>query len=188
MSQEEWRTLGQSYLYRNPWCAFRLDEVMLPGGETIEYGVLEGGGFASMVAITAEENVVLARQWRQPLGGFTLELPSGLVDAGEKPETAAGRELFEETGFRAERLEHLVSAHTSVGRTDEVCHLFRCRAVRSEAEPEPEPTEFIEVVEVPFEEALRMALHGKIAGAASVLGLALAAGYGGCEPERGPLK
>ncbi len=179
MSQEGWRTLGQNYLYRNPWCAFRLDEVMLPGGETIEYGALEGGGFASVVALTQEGNVVLARQWRQPLGAFTLELPSGAVDAGEKPMEAAGRELFEETGFRAEGLEHLVSTHTSVGRTDEVCHLFRCRAVRSMAEPDPEPTESIEVVEVPFEEALRMALGGKIAGAASVLGLVLAADRGG---------
>lgn len=171
--------LGQSYLYRSPWCAFRLDEVMLPGGVTIEYGVLEGGGFASVAAITQEGNVVLVRQWRQPLGAFTLELPSGLVDAGEKPEITAGRELLEETGFRAEGLEHLVSTHTSVGRTDEVCHLFRCRAARGGEEPDPEPTESIEVVEVPFEEALRMALGGKIGGAASVLGLVLAADHGG---------
>ena len=110
MEEGSWRTLERRYLYRNPWCAFRVDEVELPGGATIEYGVLEGGGFASVVPLTEEGGVVLVRQWRQPLGAFTLELPSGGVDRGEDPREAAERELLEEAGFRAVGLEHLVSA------------------------------------------------------------------------------
>ena len=176
MEDGSWRTLGRNYLYENPWCAFRVDDVELPDGGRIEYGVLEGGGFASVVPVTGEKNVVLVRQWRQPLDAFTLELPSGGVDAGEEPERAARRELFEETGYRAEKLEHLTSVHTSTGRSTEVCHLFRCEAVREERDPRPEPTEFIEVVELPFEEALRMASEGEIADAATVLGLLLAGG------------
>ena len=171
MEDGSWQTLHQSYLYRNPWCAFRVDEVVLPDGATIEYGVLEGGGFASVVAITQGGKVVLVRQWRQPLGSFTLELPSGGVDRGEDPRAAAERELFEETGFRAAGSEHLVSVHTSTGRTDEVCHLFRCRAVRDPGGPRPEPTEFIRVVELPFEEAMKGISGGAITDAATVLGL-----------------
>jgi len=171
MDEGSWLTLGRSYLYRNPWCAFRVDEVELPGGATIEYGVLEGGGFASVVSLTREGRVVLVRQWRQPLGRFTLELPSGGVDADEEPAGAAARELLEETGFRAEGLERLVSIHTSTGRTTEVCHLFRCRAVRGPGGPRPEPTEFIEVVELPLEEALQRVSSGEITDAATVLGL-----------------
>ena len=166
-----WRTLGRDYLYRNPWCAFRVDEVELPGGARIEYGVLESGGYAAVVPVTERGDVVLVRQWRQPLGAFTLELPSGGVDAGEKPEVAARRELFEETGYRAEGLEHLVSVHTSPGRSTEVCHLFKCAAVRDERGPRPEPTEFIRVVELPRGEALRMVSEGGITDAATVLGL-----------------
>ncbi len=158
-------------MYRNPWCAFRVDEVRLPGGAQIEYGVLESGGFAAVVPLTNGGNVVLVRQWRQPLGAFTLELPSGGVDAGEAPEAAAGRELFEETGYRAENLEHLASVHTSTGRSTEVCHLYRCLAVRDERGPRPEPTEFISVVEMPFEEALGLVGGGGITDAATVLGL-----------------
>ena len=171
MKDGSWRTLQRSYLYRNPWCAFRVDEVVLPDGATIEYGVLEGGGFASVVPITEDGKVVLVRQWRQPLSSFTLELPSGGVDEGEDPEAAAERELFEETGFRAAGLEHLVSIHTSTGRTDEVCHLFRCRAVRDPGGPRPESTEFIQVVELPFDEALEGISDGAITDAATVLGL-----------------
>ncbi|MDP9485442.1 MAG: NUDIX hydrolase [Actinomycetota bacterium] len=178
MDDGRWRTLGREYLYRNPWCAFRVDEVRLPGGAQIEYGVLESGGFAAVVPLTGGGEVVLVRQWRQPLGAFTLELPSGGVDAGEAPETAAGRELFEETGYRAESLEHLASVHTSTGRSTEVCHLYRCSAVRDGRGPQPEPTEFIRVVEMPLEEALGEVRSGAITDAATVLGLLLWAGGG----------
>ena len=81
------------------------------------------------------------------------------------------RELFEETGYRAEGLEHIVSVHTSTGRTDEVCHLFRCRAVRDPGGPRPEPTEFIRVVELPYTEALKGISDGVVTDAATVLGL-----------------
>jgi ADP-ribose pyrophosphatase len=171
MDDGSWRTLERNYLYRNPWCAFRVDEVVLPSGAEIEYGVLESKGFAAVVPLMESGDVVLVRQWRQPLGAFTLELPSGGVDDGEEPAKAAGRELFEETGFRAEDLTHLVSVHTSTGRATEVCHLFRCRAARDPAGPRPEPTEFISVVELPLEEALRRVSDGGITDAATVLGL-----------------
>ena len=171
MKDGSWLTLERRYLYRNPWCAFRVDEVALPGGDTIEYGVLEGGGFASVVPLTEDGKVVLVRQWRQPLGDFTLELPSGGVDKGEDPRGAAERELLEEAGFRAVGLQYLVSVHTSTGRTDEICHLVRCRAVRDPAGPRPEPTEFIKVVELPLEEALSGISDGTITDAATVLGL-----------------
>ena len=171
MDDGSWLTLGCNYFYRNPWCAFRVDAVRLPGGVEIEYGVLESGGFAAVVPVTRENNVVLVRQWRQPLGGFTLELPSGGVDAGEDPREAAARELLEETGYWAESLERLTSVHTSTGRSTEVCHLFRCRAAWDERGPRQEPTESIEVVELPLGEAMGMAMSGEISDAATVLGL-----------------
>lgn len=171
MQDGSWRTLGRDYVYRNPWCAFRVDEVVLPTGTKIEYGVLESAGFAAVVPLTEEGTVVLVRQWRQPLQRFTLELPSGAVDARERPEEAAGRELLEETGFRASRLVRLASVHTSTGRTTEVCHLYRCRAARVAEGPRPEPTEFIRVVEVPFDKALAEVEGGGITDAATALGL-----------------
>jgi ADP-ribose pyrophosphatase len=178
MEDGRWRTLGREYVYRSPWCSFRVDGVELPGGQNIEYGVLESGGFAAVVAVTAGGDVVLVRQWRQPLGQFTLELPSGGVDAGEGAEAAARRELLEEAGYRAEGLERLTSVHTSTGRSTEVGHVFRCGAVRDGRGPSPEPTEFIRVVEVPFGEALGMVRDGRISDAATVLGLLWEAGLG----------
>ncbi len=179
MKDGSWKTLGRKYVYQNPWCAFRVDEVELPDGSAIEYGVLESGGFVAVVPITDDGRLVLVRQWRQPLGKFTLELPCGAVDAGEDPQEAAERELREETGYRAAGLRSLNAVHTSTGRSTEVCHLFRCRAVPEAAGPRPEPTEFIEVVELPFEEVVERISRGQITDAATVLGVQLTADHSG---------
>ena len=171
-----WRTLGEKYLYESPWCSFRLDEVRLPDGAEIEYGVLESAGFSAVVPVTEEGGVVLVRQWRQPAGGFTLELPGGGVDKEKDPREAARRELLEETGYRAEDLSHLVSVRTSPGRSTEVCHLFRCKAVRQASGPRPEPTEFVSAVELPLAAAVGKVYSGEITAATSVLGLLMVSG------------
>jgi len=174
MEENEWRTVRKTYLHKSPCFAFRLDEVSLPDGTNIEYGVFESSGFAAVLPVTDWGDVVLVRQWRQPLGKFTLELPSGAVDAGESPDSAARRELFEETGYRAEDMEHLATVHTSPGRSDEVCHVFRCRALKDgDLGSNPDSTEFIEVVEMPVEEAMAKVRSGEVSDAASALGFSL---------------
>lgn len=171
-----WRTVGEEYLFSSPWCAFRVDDVELPDGARIGYGVLESDGFAAAVALTDEGRVVLVRQWRQPVGGFTLELPGGGVEAGENPCEAVRRELREETGYEARDLVHALTLHTSPGRSTEVCHLYLCRAEKLPSGPEPEPTEFVSVVELPLREAREKAMRGEISAATTVLGLMLADG------------
>lgn len=178
-----WRTLGAEYLYESPWCSFRVDEARLPDGVRIEYGVLESAGFAAVVPVTEGGGVVLVRQWRQPVNSFTLELPGGGLESGEDPRETVRRELLEETGYRAESVSRLVSAHTSPGRSTEVCHLFRCQAVRDPSGPRPEPTEFISAVELPLAEAIRKAFDGEITAATTVLGLLMVGGFAGEAPR-----
>ncbi len=178
MKDERWQTLGTEYLYRSPWCSFRVDEVSLPDGARIDYGVLESTGFAAVVPVTEEGGVLLVRQWRQPVGAFTLELPGGGVEGGEDPLEAARRELFEETGYRAEDLSLLSSLRTSPGRSTEACHLFRCRAVPEASGPRLEATEFVSIVKMPLEEAVNEVYGGRITAATTALGLLMVAG--GC--------
>jgi ADP-ribose pyrophosphatase len=179
---ERWRTLREEYLYESPWCSFRVDEVRLPDGAQIEYGVLESAGFVAVVPVTEGGDVVLVKQWRQPVGSFTLELPGGGMGEDEDPEETARRELLEETGYRAEELAPLISVHTTPGRATEVCYLFRCRAVRALAGPRPEPTEFVSLVEMPLMEAVGKVYGGEITAATTVLGLLIVSreAAGGC--------
>ncbi|AHY47721.1 NUDIX domain [Rubrobacter radiotolerans] len=169
-SSNEWRTLGSRYLHRTPWFAFRLDTVELPDGAVIEYGVFEGRSVALVLALTPEDEVLFVRQWRQPVGELSLSLPGGMVDADESPREAAARELCEETGYRPEGLEFLFSAHTSPGRTTEVCHVFRCR-VSGRAGDAPDPTEFLEVVALGREAIRRAVFGGEITDAVTLLAL-----------------
>ncbi|MGI8648864.1 MAG: NUDIX hydrolase [Rubrobacter sp.] len=162
--------MGRDYLYRSPWFDFRLDAVELPDGERIEYGVFEGREVAVVLALTSRGKVVMVKQWRQPLRDFSLSLPGGMVDCGEKPEVAASRELFEETGYEAGEMELLFKVHPSPGRTDEVCYIFRCEAVIG-VSSRPDATEFIEVVEVGVDEMKRKVSEGEITDAATVLAL-----------------
>lgn len=170
MDNGSWRTIGRDYLYRSPWFDFRLDEVELPSGEKIEYGVFEGREVAVVLALTGSGGVVMVRQWRQPLQDFCLSLPGGMVDAGEEPEAAARRELLEETGYAAEDMELLFRVHLSPGRTSEVCYVFRCIA-EGVSSRRPDPTEFIEVVEFGVEEAKEKVFAGEITDVATVLAL-----------------
>lgn len=176
MQNNSWKTLGSNYVYENPWCAFRVDRVELPDGSVIEYGVQESGGFAAVLPVTDDGRIVLVRQWRQPLGRFTLELPCGAVDEEESPQESAERELLEETGYRAEDIESLISFHTSTGRSTEICHLFQCRAVKEDEGQKLEATEFIEVVELDFGDVVDRISGGEITDAATVLGVKMAAG------------
>ena len=169
--------LGAQYLYESPWCSFRLDKVQLPDGAKIEYGVLESAGFAAVVPVTEGGNVVLVRQWRQPAGSFTLELPGGGLEGGENPRETVARELLEETGYRAEDLSHLALVHTSPGRSTEVCHLFRCKAVRTLSGPRPEPAEFVSALELPLPQAVEKIFAGEITATTTVLGLLMVSGH-----------
>ena len=85
-----------------------VDDVELPSGARIEYGVLESGGFAAVVPVTSRGDVVLVRQWRQPLGAFTLELPSGGVERARIPRSRRGGSSSRRRAT-GPRLEHLAS-------------------------------------------------------------------------------
>ena len=161
-----WRTLGREYLYVNPWCAFRVDDVELPDGARIEYGVLESGGFAAVVPVTRGGDVVLVRQWRQPLDAFTLELPSGLVDPGETPAVTAKRELLEETGYEAGEIELLGAMDPDLGRLGNQSWGCFARGVRRVECRVPEAG--IEVLEWTLEELYRAIALGQFAHALHV--------------------
>jgi ADP-ribose pyrophosphatase len=150
------------------------DRVALPNGRSVLLDLLKHPGAAAVVPLLDDERVLLIRQYRFATGGYLLEVPAGKLDAGEAPESCAARELEEETGYRAERVEKLGAMWPSPGFTDEMIHLFVASGLRP-ATQRLEADEIIELVPMPFDEAIRRVHAGEIQDAKTAMALLLAA-------------
>jgi ADP-ribose pyrophosphatase len=150
------------------------EEVTLPNGRTTTLDLIRHPGASAVVPFLGDDEVLLIRQYRYAAGGEIYEVPAGKLDAGEDPETCARRELEEETGYRAGRLEALATIWTTPGFTDERIHLFAARGLEPSAQ-QLDPDELIELVPMPFARALERVWSGEIADAKSALALVHAA-------------
>ena len=110
-----------------------------------DYEIADTPNAVAIVALDAEQRVVLVRQARPAIGAELLELPAGLIDRGEEPLAAARRELREETGLHGGSWRELASFWTSPGFVNELVTVFVAEGLE-EGEPEPDEREEIEVV------------------------------------------
>ena len=95
------------------------------GGQTLARDYIQHPGAVAVIAFNEKQEILLIRQYRRPVGTFLWELPAGLRDvAGESPELAVRRELAEETGYQAGRVEPLVTFFPSPGGNSEQIHIF----------------------------------------------------------------
>lgn len=156
--------------YRGKFLEMVTEEVELPNGLTTTLDVIRHPGASAVVPILADGRVLLIRQYRYAAGGFILEVPAGKLDPGEQPEHCARRELEEETGLRAQRIEALGSILTTPGFTDERIHLFAAFDLL-EVPQALEANEIIELVPTPFAEALDLIWSGEMTDAKSVVAL-----------------
>ncbi len=111
------------------------------------------GGIVVMVAVTPSGNVILERQFRPPVGRDVIELPAGLVESDETMEIAAKRELIEETGWSAGKLEFLAEGPISTGASTEALRAYLCTELEHIGKNGGDDNEIIEVIEVPLHNA-----------------------------------
>lgn len=101
-------------------------------GDTLKRDFVRHPGAAAVVALDADERVLLIQQYRHPIRTRDWELPAGLLDVvGEDPQDAAARELAEEADLAASRWDHLVSTFTTPGGNDEIIHIYLARDLRA---------------------------------------------------------
>ena len=147
-------------------------------GKELARDFIRHPGAVAVIAINEQQEVLLIRQYRRPVGAYLWELPAGLLDVhGESPETAALRELAEETDYRAEHIEHLITFHASPGGNSESIAVYLASGltpmvtdyVRSGEEADLRPTW------VPLTDALESIMSSEMKNPAAVIGvLALA--------------
>jgi len=150
------------------------EPVSLPNGRQVDLDFVKHPGAAAVVPFLDEDEIVMIRQYRFVTGGELLEIPAGKLDPGETPEACAARELLEETGYRAGRIEHLGSIWTSPGFTDEIIHLYAAFDLKM-AEQQLEPDEIIELVPMSLDQALAAVRESAVFDAKTAIGLMLAA-------------
>ncbi len=116
--RSRWRTFGERTIYDSEWVWLGQVDVEVPGGERFWHHVVRLPRAAVMVLVDERDRVLLMWRHRFVQDRWGWELPGGLIDEGEEPEQAAVRELEEETGYRAGRVEHLVTFQPMVGMVD----------------------------------------------------------------------
>jgi ADP-ribose pyrophosphatase len=156
------------------WLRVDTERVELPNGRVTELDVLRHPGASCIVPFLPDGRVLLIRQYRHATGGTILEAPAGKLDPDEAPEACAIRELVEETGYRAGRIEHLSSIWTTPGFTDEVIHLYAGFELEHVGQ-ELEDHEVIELVPLALDDALGLIFSGKLRDSKTALALLLAA-------------
>lgn len=169
MEQRE-RTLEQEHIYTGRIFDIEKYKVQLENGkETLREVVVHHGG-ACVVALNQAGEVLMERQFRFPTGQVLWELPAGKLERGEDPMAAAGRELEEETGYAAGRLEPLTTIWPTPAYCTEVIHLYRARDLRP-TQQHLDPDEYLSVEWVPLERAAAMVLSGEITDAKTQVGI-----------------
>jgi ADP-ribose pyrophosphatase len=172
----ELELLHREILYQGKVVDLFVDQIRYPSGNSGVREIAHHPGGAVAVPILDDGRVLLVRQLRYPVGRHLLELPAGKLNPGEDPRDAAARELSEETGYLAEKLEKLTAVYSTPGFCDEILHLYLARGLRaSAAGTRREEGELSMTLEfIPLPEALEMAAGGKIEDAKTVVGLLLA--------------
>ena len=144
------------------------------GELTYKREVVRHSGSAVIVPVHDDGTVVLVRQYRHPAVRYLLEVPAGTLAEGERPEVGAARELEEELGLVAERLEKLSEFFVSPGFLEEKMWVYLATGL-SEGKLNRDEDEVLDIVRLPIGDALEMITSGEIQDAKTIIGLILAA-------------
>lgn len=173
MRDEEnpWKKIGTRLVYENPWITLREDKVIRPDGKEGIYSVVDTRVATGVLALSERDEAYLIGQFRYPIDLYSWEIVEGGADRGEEPIVAAKRELREEAGLIASEWQQLgPRLHLSNCFTSEVAYLYLARGLE-EVESEPDGTEVLKRMAVPFPKCVEMVESGAITDAMSVVAI-----------------
>jgi ADP-ribose pyrophosphatase len=172
----EFKTLDSNTVFQGRVFNVRQDRVRLPNDREVTLDIVAHNDAVTIVPIGADGKIWMIRQYRHAAGKVILELPAGLAETGEAPQVSAARELREEIGLSAGKLELLGSFYLAPGYSSEYMHVFLGKDLRPDPLPKDED-EFIDIVPVEIEEAYDLARKGNIQDAKTLAALLLARPY-----------
>jgi ADP-ribose pyrophosphatase len=159
-------------IYDGRILSLRVDEVELPSGRITEREIVEHPGVVAIVPLVDNARLLLVRQFRRAAGRTLLEIPAGTMEPNESVEDCLRRELAEEVGMRAARVEHLITFLASPGFLAEEVHVYLAAGLS----PSPREREEEDLQVVPMTLAHAQTLIGtEIVDAKSIIGLLMVA-------------
>lgn len=160
-----WQTLGTERVYTTPIFDLHRRKSGHPDRGDRDFYVLEAPAWVNIIPLTARREVVMVRQFRHGISGFTLEIPGGMIDpADATPAVAARREMIEETGYDGDEIIALGRVHPNPAIQPNFCYSFFAPKVHRVAGPlaNPDGSEETEVILVPLAEIKNLIVSGKI--------------------------
>ena len=174
-------TLKNRRVYEGKVISLDVDAVRFPDGSVGELEMIRHPGAAAVIPFASDPHgqdptILLIEQYRYATNGKLFEIPAGRLNPGEDPQVCAERELLEEVGVKAGRVERLTTIWTTPGFTDERIHLFMATDLTADQHAR-EPDEFIEVTPRPLSEVLGLIRSGEICDAKTCLAILFVAGF-----------
>ncbi|NET91110.1 MAG: NUDIX hydrolase [Kamptonema sp. SIO1D9] len=175
----KWKILASRLVLDNIWCRVRQDTIQLSNGKIIDdYFVNVRPDIAVVLPVTRNQEVVFVRQYRHGVEEILLELPAGRFNSeSEAGETAAARELTEETGYVAEKLAKLATLFDNPPKDTNRIHLYIALDVNPTGKQQLDLTEEIEVVLVPLTEVKAKIFAGEICVSGTIAAIFLGLNY-----------
>ncbi len=168
------KTLKTEDIYKGNIIKVQNLTVSLPNGKEATRDIVLHPGASVVVPINEKGELYMVKQFRKPLDMTTLELPAGKLDfSGEDPKVCAERELMEETGLRAGKIEHLVSIHTTPGFCNEVIHMYAATEL-TQGDSCTDEDEFLDVEKIHVSKLVDMILNHEITDAKTIIGVMMA--------------
>ncbi|MFF2448714.1 NUDIX hydrolase [Neobacillus sp. NPDC058068] len=169
MTKLEEKTLRSEEIFSGKIISLHLQDVELPNGKQGKREIIKHPGAVAILAVTADNKVLMVEQYRKALERTIVEIPAGKLEKGEEPALCARRELEEETGYECESLELLTSFYTSPGFADEIVHVYLATGLtKKENAAALDEDEFVNLEELTLEEAEQYVKEQKIYDAKTI--------------------
>jgi 8-oxo-dGTP pyrophosphatase MutT (NUDIX family) len=174
---KKWKVIESKFVFDNKWFKVQQDSVELSNGKIIDdFFMWKEGPIGVAVALTAENEILLVREYRHAAGEILIQLPAGILNEGEDYQAGSLRELEEETGYSSKEVEPLATLYRSPSKIIGTVSAFLMKnCYLLEGERHLDETEDIELVKMPFSEALKLIDDGVIVNSDSIALILMAA-------------
>ncbi len=158
---KKYERLDRTLIAKGAIIDYYQDTIQIPNGNTANWDFIKHKGAAACVAVKENGNLIMVRQYRNALERETIEIPAGGINPGEDMQTAALRELEEETGYKAGKSSFLLSIRTTVAFCNERIDIYLAEDL-TPGEQELDEDEYVDIVEYSLDELLAMIDDGTI--------------------------